>query len=93
MSDFNKKDENLNDYFGFDDKENKTLDSEKDIKDKVNTELNNDTKQTNIDETQHLNIDNEINSKEEVKREENTKSSHEKVKGVKDSNDNSKNKK
>ena len=64
MSDFNKKDENLNDYFGFDDKENKTLDSEKDIKDKVNTESNNDTKQTNIDETQHLNIDNEINSKE-----------------------------
>lgn len=93
MSDFNKKDENLNDYFGFDDKENKTLDSEKDIKDKVNTESNNDTKQTNIDETQHLNIDNEINSKEEVKREENTESSHEKVKGVKDSNDNSKNKK
>lgn len=93
MSDFNKKDENLNDYFGFDDKENKTLDSEKDIKDKVNTESNNDTKQTNIDETQHLNIDNEINSKEEVKREENTKSSHEKAKGVKDSNDNSKNKK
>ncbi|HAT4284732.1 TPA: trypsin-like serine protease [Clostridium perfringens] len=93
MSDFNKKDENLNDYFGFDDKENKTLDSEKDIKDKVNTESNNDTKQTNIDETQHLNIDNEINSKEEVKREENTKSSNEKAKGVKDSNDNSKNKK
>ncbi|EOU1681130.1 trypsin-like peptidase domain-containing protein [Clostridium perfringens] len=93
MSDFNKKDENLNDYFGFDDKENKTLDSEKDIKDKVNTESNNDTKQTNIDETQHLNIDNEINSKEEVKREENTESSHEKAKGVKDSNDNSKNKK
>lgn len=93
MSDFNKKDENLNDYFGFDDKENKTLDSEKDIKDKVNTESNNDTKQTNIDETQHLNIDNKINSKEEVKREENTKSSHEKAKGVKDSNDNSKNKK
>lgn len=93
MSDFNKKDENLNDYFGFDDKENKTLDSEKDIKDKVNTESNNDTKQTNIDETQHLNIDNEINSKEEVKREENTESSNEKAKGVKDSNDNSKNKK
>ena len=93
MSDFNKKDENLNDYFGFDDKENKTLDSDKDIKDKVNTESNNDTKQTNIDETQHLNIDNEINSKEEVKREENTESSHEKAKGVKDSNDNSKNKK
>lgn len=93
MSDFNKKDENLNDYFGFDDKENKTLDSEKDIKDKVNTGSNNDTKQTNIDETQHLNIDNEINSKEEVKREENTESSHEKAKGVKDSNDNSKNKK
>ncbi len=93
MSDFNKKNENLNDYFGFDDKENKTLDSEKDIKDKVNTESNNDTKQTNIDETQHLNIDNEINSKEEVKREENTESSHEKAKVVKDSNDNSKNKK
>lgn len=93
MSDFNKKDENLNDYFGFDDKENKTLDSEKDIKDKVNTESNNDTKQTNIDETQHLNINNEINSKEEVKREENTESYHEKVKGVKDYNDNSKNKK
>ena len=57
MSDFNKKDENLNDYFGFDDKENKTLDSDKDIKDKENIESNNDTKQTNIDETQQLNID------------------------------------
>ncbi len=68
MSDFNKKDENLNDYFGFDDKENKTLDSDKDIKDKENIESNNDTKQTNIDETQQLNIDNEINSKDEVKK-------------------------
>ncbi|MDM0492573.1 trypsin-like peptidase domain-containing protein [Clostridium perfringens] len=93
MSDFNKKDENLNDYFGFDDKENKTLYSEKDTKDKENIESNNDTKQTNIDETQHLNIDNEINSKEEVKQGEDTKSSAVKAKSLKDSNDNGKNKK
>ena len=93
MSDFNKKDENLNDYFGFDDKENKTLDSEKDIKDKVNTESNNDTKQTNIDETQHLNIDNEINSKDEVKKDDDKNFSDVKSKSSKESNDNSKNKK
>ena len=93
MSDFNKKDENLNDYFGFDDKENKTLDSEKDIKDKVNTESNNDTKQTNIDETQQLNIDNEINSKDEVKKEDDKNLSDVKSKSSKESNDNSKNKK
>ena len=93
MSDFNKKDENLNDYFGFDDKENKTLDSDKDIKDKENIESNNDTKQTNIDETQQLNIDNEINSKDEVKREEDKNSSDIKAKSSKESNDNSKNKK
>ncbi|EOU1647330.1 MAG: trypsin-like peptidase domain-containing protein [Clostridium perfringens] len=98
MSDFNKKDENLNDYFGFDDKENKTLDSDKDIKDKENIESNNDTKQTNIDETQQLNIDNEINSKDEVKKDEVKKEddknfSDVKSKSSKESNDNSKNKK
>ncbi|HFF9315126.1 TPA: S1C family serine protease [Clostridium perfringens] len=93
MSDFNKKDENLNDYFGFDDKENKTLDSDKDIKDKENIESNNDTKQTNIDETQQLNIDNEINSKDEVKKEDDKNFSDVKSKSSKESNDNSKNKK
>ena len=93
MSDFNKKDENLNDYFGFDDKENKTLDSDKDIKDKENIESNNDTKQTNIDETQQLNIDNEINSKDEVKKEDDKNFSDVKWKSSKESNDNSKNKK
>lgn len=93
MSDFNKKDENLNDYFGFDDKENKTLDSDKDIEDKENIESNNDTKQTNIDETQQLNIDNKINSKDEVKREEDKNSSDIKAKSSKESKDNSKNKK
>ncbi|MGU8450958.1 trypsin-like serine protease [Clostridium perfringens] len=92
MSDFNKKDENLNDYFGFDDKENKTLDSDKDIKDKENIESNNDTKQTNIDETQQLNIDNEINSKDEVKKDDKNFSDV-KAKSSKESNDNSKNKK
>lgn len=93
MSDFNKKDENLNDYFGFDDKENKTLDSDKDIKDKENIESNNDTKQTNIDETQQLNIDNEINSKDEVKKDDDKNFSDVKSKRSKESNDNSKNKK
>lgn len=93
MSDFNKKYENLNDYFGFDDKENKTLDSDKDIKDKENIESNNDTKQTNIDETQQLNIDNEINSKDEVKKEDDKNFSDVKSKSSKESNDNSKNKK
>ncbi|EOU1701348.1 trypsin-like peptidase domain-containing protein [Clostridium perfringens] len=93
MSDFNKKDENLNDYFGFDDKENKTLDSDKDIEDKENIESNNDTKQTKIDETQQLNIDNKINSKDEVKREEDKNSSDIKAKSSKESNDNNKNKK
>ncbi|NGT51232.1 trypsin-like serine protease [Clostridium perfringens] len=93
MSDFNKKDENLNDYFGFDDKENKTLDSDKDIKDKENIESNNDTKQTNMDETQQLNIDNEINSKDEVKKEDDKNFSDVKSKSSKESNDNSKNKK
>ncbi|EHK2362766.1 trypsin-like peptidase domain-containing protein [Clostridium perfringens] len=93
MSDFNKKDENLNNYFGFDDKENKTLDSDKDIKDKENIESNNDTKQTNIDETQQLNIDNEINSKDEVKKDDDKNFSDVKSKSSKESNDNSKNKK
>ncbi|MFY8260028.1 S1C family serine protease [Clostridium perfringens] len=92
MSDFNKKDENLNDYFGFDDKENKTLDSDKDIKDKENIESNNDTKQTNIDETQQLNIDNEINSKDEVKKDDDKNFADVKSKSSKESN-NSKNKK
>ncbi|XZI41614.1 S1C family serine protease [Clostridium perfringens] len=93
MSDFNKKDENLNDYFGFDDKENKDLDSGKDTQDKENVELNNDTKQTDIEQTQHLNIDDKINSKEEVKQEENPKVSDVNAKSLKESNDNSKNKK
>ena len=93
MSDFNKKDENLNDYFGFDDKENKTLDSDKDIEDKENIESNNDTKQTNIDETQQLNIDNKINSKDEVKKDDDKNFSDVKSKSSKESNDNSKNKK
>lgn len=93
MSDFNKKDENLNDYFGFDDKENKTLDSDKDIEDKENIESNNDTKQTKIDETQQLNIDNKINSKDEVKKEDDKNSSDIKAKSSKESNDNNKNKK
>lgn len=93
MSDFNKKDENFNDYFGFDDKENKDLGSSKDTQDKENIESNNDTKQTNIDQTQHLNIDNKIKSKEEVKREEDKNSSDIKAKSSKESNDNSKNKK
>ncbi|EDT79626.1 S1C family serine protease [Clostridium perfringens] len=93
MSDFNKKDENLNDYFGFDDKENKTLDSDKDIKDKENIESNNDTKQTNIDETQQLNIDNEINSKDEVKKDDDKNFADVKSKSSKESNNNSKNKK
>ncbi|MDM0533646.1 trypsin-like peptidase domain-containing protein [Clostridium perfringens] len=93
MSDFNKKDENLNDYFGFDDKENKTLDSDKDIKDKENIESNNDKKQTNIDETQQLNIDNEINSKDEVKKDDDKNFADVKSKSSKESNNNSKNKK
>ena len=53
MSDFNKKDENLNDYFGFDDKENKTLDSDKDIKDKENIESN-PVKKAQVEEFEHL---------------------------------------
>lgn len=93
MSDFNKKDENLNDYFGFDDKENEDLGSGKDTQDKENVELNNDTKQTDIEQTQHLNIDDKINSKEEVKQEEDPKVSDIKAKSLKESNDNSKNKK
>ena len=93
MSDFNKKDENLNDYFGFDDKENKDLGSGKDTQDKENVELNNDTKQTDIEQTQHLNIDDKINSKGEVKQEEDPKVSDIKAKSLKESNDNSKNKK
>ncbi|HAT4313294.1 TPA: trypsin-like serine protease [Clostridium perfringens] len=93
MSDFNKKDENLNDYFGFDDKENKDLGSGKDTQDKENVELNNDTNQTDIEQTQHLNIDDKINSKEEVKQEEDPKVSDVKAKSLKESNDNSKNKK
>src|SRR5699024_10867314 len=63
------------------------------IKDKENIESNNDTKQTNIDETQQLNIDNEINSKDEVKKEDDKNFSDVKAKSSKESNDNSKNKK
>ena len=93
MSDFNKKDENLNDYFGFDDKENKDLGSGKDTQDKENVELNNDTNQTDIEQTQQLNIDNEINSKDEVKKDDDKNFSDVKSKSSKESNDNSKNKK
>ena len=42
MSDFNKKDEGIDNYFGMDDKEN--------------IESNNYTEQTNIDETNKFNI-------------------------------------
>ena len=93
MSDFNKKDENLNDYFGFDDKENKDLGSGKDTQDKENVELNNDTNQTDIEQTQQLNIDNEINSKDEVKKDDDKNFSDVRSKSSKESNDNSKNKK
>ena len=56
MSDFNKKDEGIDNYFGMEDKEN--------------IESNNYTEQTNIDETNKFNIDNEINSKDEVEKED-----------------------
>nr|WP_224381073.1 trypsin-like peptidase domain-containing protein [Clostridium perfringens] len=56
MSDFNKKDEGIDNYFGMDEKEN--------------IESNNYTEQTNIDETNKFNIDNEINSKDEVEKED-----------------------
>lgn len=69
MSDFNKKDENLNDYFGFDEKENKNLDSDKSTENKEKVEIKNDTQQQNIDETQQLNIDEEIITNEENKDE------------------------
>lgn len=94
MSDFNKKDENLNDYFGFDDKENKNLDSDKRTEKEENINLNNNTKQTNIDETQQLNIDDKIDSYEEVKKEENSlDSNEEKNENPKESKNNGKKKK
>ena len=94
MSDFNKKDENLNDYFGFDDKENKNLDSDKRTEKEENINLNNNTKQTNIDETQQLNIDDKIDSYEEVKKEETSlDSNEEKNENPKESKDNGKKKK
>ena len=94
MSDFNKKDENLNDYFGFDDKENKNLDSDKRTEKEENINLNNNTKQTNIDETQQLNIDDKIDSYEEVKKEETSLDSNdEKNENPKESKDNGKKKK
>lgn len=94
MSDFNKKDEKLNDYFGFDDKENKNLDSDKRTEKEENINLNNNTKQTNIDETQQLNIDDKIDSYEEVKKEENSlDSNEEKNENPKESKNNGKKKK
>ncbi|HHD2753408.1 TPA: S1C family serine protease [Clostridium perfringens] len=94
MSDFNKKDENLNDYFGFDDKENKNLDSDKRTEKEENINLNNNTKQTNIDETQQLNMDDKIDSYEEVKKEETSlDSNEEKNENPKESKDNGKKKK
>ena len=94
MSDFNKKDENLNDYFGFDDKENKNLDSDKRKEKEENINLNNNTKQTNIDETQQLNMDDKIDSYEEVKKEETSLDSNdEKNENPKESKDNGKKKK
>lgn len=57
MSDFNKKDENLNDYFGFDDnKEN--LDSHKDLNSKEEESIN-------IDDTQEINLESEESKAEE----------------------------
>ena len=98
MSDFNKKDENLNDYFGFDDKENKNLDSNKDTEKETakeeNISLNDNTAQTNMDKTQQLNIDDKITSDEEVKKEENPlDSNEEKNEELKESKDNGKKKK
>lgn len=98
MSDFNKKDENLNDYFGFDDKENKNLDSnketEKETEKEENISLGDNTTQTNIDETQQLNIDDKITSDEEVKKEETPLDSNEgKNEEPKESKDNDKKKK
>lgn len=94
MSDFNKKDENLNDYFGFDDKENKNLDSDKRAEKEENINLNNNTKQTNIDETQQLNMHDKIDSYEEVKKEETSlDSNEEKNENPKESKDNGKKKK
>lgn len=98
MSDFNKKDENLNDYFGFDDKENKNLDSNKDTEKETvkeeNISLNDNTAQTNMDKTQQLNIDDKITSDEEVKKEENPlDSNEEKNEEPKESKDNGKKKK
>lgn len=94
MSDFNKKDENLNDYFGFDDKENKNLDSDKRTEKEENINLNNNTKQTNIDETQQLNMDDKIDSYEEVKKEETSlDSNEEKNENPKELKDNGKKKK
>ncbi|MDZ4994212.1 trypsin-like serine protease [Clostridium perfringens] len=94
MSDFNKKDENLNDYFGFDDKESENLDSDKRTEKEENINLNNNTKQTKIDETQQLNIDDKIVSDEEIKKEETPLDSNEKKnENPKESKDNSKKKK
>lgn len=94
MSDFNKKDENLNDYFGFDDKENKNLDSDKRTEKEENINLNNNTKQTNIDETQQLNMDDKIDSYEGVKKEETSlDSNEEKNENPKESKNNGKKKK
>lgn len=57
MSDFNKKDKNLNDYFGFDDnKEN--LDSHKDVNSKTG-------ERTNTDDAQQINSESEESKAEE----------------------------
>ncbi|EGT3615218.1 trypsin-like serine protease [Clostridium perfringens] len=98
MSDFNKKDENLNDYFGFDDKENKNLDSDKGTTTEENINLNDDTKQINVDNIKQLNIDDnstsskEIKSDEEIKKEENNLDSNN-VKSMDTKESNEKNKK
>lgn len=73
MSDFNKKDENLNEYFGFDDKENKTLDSGEN-KENVNKE----TKDNNIDNTKKINLEEEGNKEFKEEPSKNTNSSDKK---------------
>lgn len=79
MSDLGKRDEKSNDYFGFDDKENKVLSSDKVIE--GNTQ-NNYTKQTNSDEIKGTNIGSEskVNYKTNDKREYNSPLKNKKTK-------------
>ncbi|WP_300350624.1 trypsin-like peptidase domain-containing protein [Clostridium sp.] len=58
MSDFNKKDENLNDYFGFEENKEK-VDSNKDID-------SNEEKSTNINHTQKVNLEENEKNIDEV---------------------------